>query len=276
MSLIYPITLCERTTYLHRGWVHGKHIGPGSEAYAAITTSYRHQTRVWECYDWHCSSKLLLPISLPLLQYIGHSTEKWKTPADQYMSQRADRRSRVSMPMQFQHHPQDPKQGSVLQTRIHLASRASLHTPNRLMSPPVQMCNAHVQATDGAVMSGSTSPQSMSSHALSPFSSSPRLSSGGCARGSASNGIPPACRPEWRQSVGQPEEAMCAHGPIVIDSSILTLTMMEWPDAGGAGHMQVSSTAGSIPRINSTSEVRHLAQPSADIEGMHISSCLPV
>ena len=67
--------------------------------------------------------------------------------------------------------------------------------------------------------------------------------------------------------MGQPEEAMCAHGPIVIDSSILTLTMMEWPDAGGAGHMQVSSTAGSIPRINSTGEVRHSAQASSDVEG---------
>ena len=35
-----------------------------------------------------------------------------------------------------------------------------------------------MQAQDGPVMSGSTSPLSMSSHALSPLSSSPRLSSG--------------------------------------------------------------------------------------------------
>lgn len=35
-----------------------------------------------------------------------------------------------------------------------------------------------MQAQDGLVMSGSTSPLSMSSHALSPLSSSPRLSSG--------------------------------------------------------------------------------------------------
>ena len=35
-----------------------------------------------------------------------------------------------------------------------------------------------VQAADGPIMSGSTSPLSMSSHALSPFSNSPRHSSG--------------------------------------------------------------------------------------------------
>ena len=41
-----------------------------------------------------------------------------------------------------------------------------------------QGCEGRMQAQDGPVMSGSTSPLSMSSHALSPLSSSPRLSSG--------------------------------------------------------------------------------------------------
>ncbi|CAL5222723.1 g5127 [Coccomyxa viridis] len=107
------------------------------------------------------------------LQYLGNNTTKWKTPADQYMSQRTERSSK---------------------------------------------------AADGPVMSGSTSPLSMSSHALSPFSNSPRHSS------------------------------------------------------GGAVHLPVSSTAGSIPRINSTGEVRHSAQASSDVEGAqqpqpHLEEC---
>ena len=39
-------------------------------------------------------------------------------------------------------------------------------------------------------------------------------------------------------------------------------------------HLPMSSTAGSIPRINSTSEVRHSAQASSDVEGEH--SCRPL
>ncbi len=41
-------------------------------------------------------------------------------------------------------------------------------------------------------------------------------------------------------------------------------------------HLPVSSTAGSIPRINSTSEVRHSAQASSDVEGelQTLESCL--
>ncbi|CAK0783750.1 hypothetical protein CVIRNUC_006949 [Coccomyxa viridis] len=76
------------------------------------------------------------------LEYLGRNTAKWKTPADQYMSGRAERRSK---------------------------------------------------AQDGLVMSGSTSPLSMSSHALSPLSSSPRLSSGGAGHlpvSSAAGSIP--------------------------------------------------------------------------------------
>ena len=33
-----------------------------------------------------------------LVQYLGRNTTKWKTPADQYMSQRIERSSKVSSP----------------------------------------------------------------------------------------------------------------------------------------------------------------------------------
>ena len=52
--------------------------------------------------------------------------------------------------------------------------RATLSKPAPAHGDPV----VHLQAADGPVMSGSTSPLSMSSHALSPFSNSPRHSSG--------------------------------------------------------------------------------------------------
>lgn len=47
------------------------------------------------------------------------------------------------------------------------------------------------------------------------------------------------------------------------------------PAAGGAGNLPVSSRAGSIPRINSSGEVRQPAHPSADAEGEMSSGLTP-
>ena len=112
------------------------------------------------------------------MQCLGRNTAKWKTPADQYMSGRAERGSKVRGPLLSA----KVLGAQSLHEQSHAPGQAALkisgHSLPCGLPALAQGCVGGMQAQDGPVMSGSTSPLSMSSHALSPLSSSPRLSSG--------------------------------------------------------------------------------------------------
>ena len=112
------------------------------------------------------------------MQCLGRNTAKWKTPADQYMSGRAERRSKVRDPLLSATNAGNQR----LHGQSHAPGEGCFNCIRAKFSCGLaalaQGCVGRMQAQDGPVMSGSTSPLSMSSHALSPLSSSPRLSSG--------------------------------------------------------------------------------------------------